>query len=200
MDLFSTSNSNLLPFDGEAQYVGRILSTADIPRYMTRLEEAIPWKHDQVTMFGKTHITQRIVAWYGDEAYRYTYSQHSREALPWSPLLVELKALVEQHSQETFNCCLLNYYHHGTEGMGWHSDDEKELLPNGTIASLSLGTTRKFAFKHKKTKKKVDLMLENGSLLLMKGETQRHWLHALPKTKTVHRARINLTFRTFIGP
>lgn len=200
MDLFSTSNSNLLPFDGEAQYVGRILSTADIARYMTRLEEAIPWKHDQVTMFGKTHITQRKVAWYGDEAYRYTYSQHSRKALPWSPLLVELKALVEQHSQETFNCCLLNYYHHGTEGMGWHSDDEKELLPNGTIASLSLGTTRKFAFKHKKTKKKVDLMLENGSLLLMKGETQRHWLHALPKTKTVHRARINLTFRTFIGP
>ncbi|MEL6132295.1 MAG: alpha-ketoglutarate-dependent dioxygenase AlkB [Bacteroidota bacterium] len=199
MDLFSGTDGNLLPFDGEVVYKGRILSVDRIERYFRRLQTEIPWQQDQVTMFGKTHVTKRKMAWYGDSAFRYTYSQHTKEALLWTPLLLEIKSIVETLSQDSYNSCLLNYYHGGDEGMGWHSDDEKELKPAGTIASLSLGATRKFAFKHKKTKEKIDMILENGSLLLMKGQTQTNWLHALPKTRTVHRARINLTFRTFIA-
>jgi alkylated DNA repair dioxygenase AlkB len=105
---------------------------------------------------------------------------------------------VEELSETTYNSCLLNLYHSGDEGMGWHSDAEKTLLDNGTIASITFGAERKFSFKHKETKQRVDVLLENGSLLLMKGMTQKKWLHRLPPTKKVFSPRINLTFRTII--
>jgi len=111
-------------------------------------------------------------------------------------MLLALKALVEQKTAESYNSCLLNLYHNGSEGMAWHSDGEKELKEQGAIASLTFGATRKFAFKHKQTKELVSLDLKAGSLLVMKGETQKHWLHRLPPTKKVQEARINLTFRT----
>jgi alkylated DNA repair dioxygenase AlkB len=195
MDLFGSENDNLLPFDGTALYHGLFLSAAEADRFFDRLLETIAWQSDEVIVFGKRHITQRKVAWYGDESYAYTYSGTTREALPWTPELLELKQQVEERTGSVYNSCLLNRYHSGEEGMGWHSDDEKMLQPNGSIASVSLGAERKFAFKHKRTGETVSLLLDHGSLLEMKGETQRYWLHSLPKTKKVKRERINLTFR-----
>ena len=107
-----------------------------------------------------------------------------------------VKQIVEKYAETKFNSCLLNLYHNGNEGMGWHSDDEKPLGKNNTIASLSFGAERKFSFKHKQTKQTVSLVLEHGSLLIMKDSTQSNWLHSLPKSKNITQPRINLTFRT----
>lgn len=138
------------------------------------------------------------MAWYGNQAFEYTYSNTSKYALPWTKHLLELKQQIEEITGETFNSCLLNLYHTGEEGMAWHSDGETDLKKNGAIASLSLGAVRKFAFKHKNSQEKVEIVLENGSLLIMKDLTQTHWLHRLPPTKKIHTARINLTFRTIV--
>ena len=110
--------------------------------------------------------------------------------------LLELKSIIEEKTDLKFNSCLLNLYHNGNEGMAWHSDAEKDLKKNGAIGSLSLGAERKFAFKHKETKETISLILEHGSLLVMKDITQSHWLHRLPPTKRIDKPRINLTFRT----
>jgi alkylated DNA repair dioxygenase AlkB len=126
----------------------------------------------------------------------YTYSNATKRALAWIKELSELKQIVEEYAGIKFNSCLLNLYHDGNEGMGWHSDDEKPLGKSNTIASLSFGAERKFSFKHKQTKQTVSLVLEHGSLLIMKDATQRNWLHSLPKSKKITRQRINLTFRT----
>jgi alkylated DNA repair dioxygenase AlkB len=109
-----------------------------------------------------------------------------------------LKQLAEKHSGHTYNSCLLNLYHNGSEGMAWHSDGEKDLEPNGAIASMSFGAERKFAFKHKETKELININLARGSLLVMKGPTQNQWLHRLPPTKKVTSPRVNLTFRTIV--
>jgi alkylated DNA repair dioxygenase AlkB len=103
--------------------------------------------------------------------------------------------MIQERTGDTFNSCLLNLYHNSSEGMAWHSDGEKELQRNGAIASLSFGAERKFSFKHKKTKETIS----SGSLLLMKGSTQSHWLHSLPPTKMTDKPRVNLTFRTIIN-
>ena len=155
----------------------------------------IQWKNDEAIIYGKKIITNRKVAWYGDQNYSYTYSKTTKTALLWNPILQEIKKLVEAKTNTSFNSCLLNLYHNGSEGMAYHSDAEKDLVKHGTIASLSLGAERKFSFKHKKTKERISLSLESGSLLIMKGETQDHWLHSLPTTKIVNNPRINLTFR-----
>lgn len=190
---------DLLPHDGEALYFGPVLGPAQAHSYFHTLLQTIDWQHDEVIMFGKRIVTKRKTAWYGDEPYAYTYSRVTRHALPWTPALLELKSLVEQYSKAEYNSCLLNLYHTGDEGMSWHSDDETSIVARSAIASLSLGAVRKFAFKHKQTQEKVSLSLEDGSLLVMKGETQIYWRHALPKTKKVARPRINLTFRLMRG-
>lgn len=159
----------------------------------------IQWKNDEAIIFGKHILTKRKVAWYGDKPFEYTYSNTTKHALVWTDDLLELKTLTEEKSGETFNSCLLNLYHNGDEGMAWHSDGETDLKKNGAIASLSFGAERKFAFKHKQTKETVSLILENGSLLIMKDETQTNWLHRLPPTKLISKPRINLTFRTIVG-
>jgi len=197
MNLFN-STPNLLPFDGEAIYYGPVLTTQDASAYYNSLFIDVKWENDKAIIFGKTIITKRKVAWYGDEPYSYTYSKVTKSALPWTPDLLALKTKVEQKSGETFNSCLLNLYHSGEEGMSWHSDGEKALKKNGAIASISLGAERKFAFKHKESKQTVSVILEKGSLLIMKGTTQTHWLHRLPPTKKVKTPRINLTFRTIV--
>lgn len=201
MDLFSSEldeNSNLLPKDGTVLYYGKIMDYSKAEFYYNRLMETIEWKNDQAIIFGQLITTKRKVAWYGDTHFKYSYSKITKEALLWTPELQELKLLVEEKTNETYNSCLLNLYHDGNEGMAWHSDGEKDLKKNGAIASLSFGAERKFAFKHKTTKKTVSLMLEHGSLLVMKDETQTHWLHRLPPTKKISKPRINLTFRTII--
>ncbi len=197
MDLFSTEEfPNLLPADGEVYYYGKIMSLKKAMFFYDYLLNKVAWKNDEAVIFGKLIVTKRKVAWYGDEPFEYTYSNTTKYALPWTNELLELKQMVEKKTGETFNSCLLNLYHDGAEGMAWHSDGEKDLKKNGAIGSLSFGAERKFAFKHKTNKQKVELVLEKGSLLVMTGTTQTNWLHRLPPTKKVSTPRINLTFRT----
>ena len=197
MDLFSSDIiKNILPFDGVTNYHGVILDTQQADFYYQHLLENINWKNDEAIIFGKKIITKRKVAWYGDSEYSYTYSKVTKTANLWIKELLTLKEIVEKESGETFNSCLLNLYHSGDEGMAYHSDGEKMLKKNGAIASLSLGAERKFSFKHKENKQRIDIILERGSLLVMKKGTQTNWLHRLPPTKKVNSPRINLTFRT----
>jgi len=199
MDLFRNESANWLPRDGEVNYYGCIFARALADRYLNELLSTIQWRNDEAVMFGKLIVTSRKVAWYGDRPFEYTYSNTTKRALPWTPGLVELKKVVEERSGESFNSCLLNLYHSGAEGMAWHSDGEPDLKPRGAIGSLSFGAERKFAFRHKRDKEcKVSLVLEHGSLLVMKGATQEHWLHRLPPTAVVHTPRVNLTFRTIV--
>lgn len=195
MDLFNTS-LNILPFDGEANYYGPVLNNEKAQHYYQELFKNVSWENDKAIIFGKLILTKRKVAWYGSQPFDYTYSKTTKSALPWTNELLELKEIVEQKTGETFNSCLLNLYHSGEEGMAWHSDGEKDLKMNAAIGSLSLGADRKFSFKHKATKQRISVLLQKGSLLVMKGTTQIHWLHRLPPTKKVKLPRINLTFRT----
>ncbi len=197
MDLFSSDTiTNILPFDGVTNYHGIILSKEQCDFYYDVLMQKINWKNDEAIIFGKKIITKRKVAWYGESEYSYTYSKVTKTANLWIKELLELKSIAEIESGETYNSCLLNLYHSGEEGMAYHSDGEKMMKKNGAIASVSLGAERKFSFKHKETKQRIDIVLERGSLLVMKDETQKHWLHRLPPTKKVNSPRINLTFRT----
>lgn len=199
MDLFDNKPyQNRLPYDGELIYYEHLLPLADANHYLKILMETIAWRNDEAYIYGKHIVTQRKVAWYADKNFAYTYSKTTKIALPWTKELLELKALVEKQCKTTFNSCLLNLYHSGEEGMSWHSDDEKALGKDTCIASVSLGAERKFSVKHKETKESLSLVLAHGSLLVMQGAMQTHWLHALPKTKKVRTARINLTFRTII--
>ncbi|WP_038344613.1 alpha-ketoglutarate-dependent dioxygenase AlkB family protein [Acinetobacter sp. A47] len=197
-DIEADPTQNQLPYDGTVQYYGKVLQTAVADHYFETLLHSIAWENDQALIFGKLLTTKRKVAWYGDRRFEYTYSNMNKYALPWTKELVELKQLAETLTGETFNSCLLNLYHCGDEGMAWHSDAESDLKKDGAIASLSLGAERKFAFKHKQSKEKVELYLEHGSLLVMKDKTQTYWLHRLPPTKKVSTARINLTFRSIV--
>jgi alkylated DNA repair dioxygenase AlkB len=174
------------------------MSLASAEDYFNRLLTHIEWKNDEAIIYGKRIITKRKVAWYGDQAFEYTYSNTTKCALPWTNELLQLKTLVEKTTGEQFNSCLLNLYHDGSEGMAWHSDGEKDLKKNGAIGSLSFGAERKFLFKHKASKNNVSLVLEHGSLLVMQGCTQRYWQHRLPPTIKVTQARINLTFRSIV--
>ena len=201
MDLFNDqpqSQINLLPHDGTVHYYGALMSQSQANDYLNKLLETIAWKNDEAIIFGKLIITKRKVAWYGDSRFKYTYSNTTKEALPWTNELLQLKALAEETTGETYNSCLLNLYHDGSEGMAWHSDGEKDLKKNGAIASMSFGAERKFAFKNKHTKETITTILQNGSLLVMKDETQTYWLHRLPPTKLVSKPRVNLTFRTIV--
>jgi len=200
MDLFSTEIApNLLPFDGEVRYYGKVIGAEKAQFFYEKLLNTIAWKNDEAIVFGKHIITDRKVALYGDKQYNYSYSKINKQALIWTKELLELKKIAENITSVKFNSCLLNLYHSGQEGMAYHSDNEKTLGKNNTIASLSFGAERNFLFKHKTTKQTVSVFLEKGSLLVMKGETQTNWLHRLPKTKKVYTPRVNLTFRTIIG-
>jgi alkylated DNA repair dioxygenase AlkB len=198
MKLFETSDPtvNLLPRDGKVYYHGPLMDRPQADNYLSALKQKIEWRHDEGVMFGKKYVTSRQVAWYGEKPFAYNYSKDTKLALPWTDELLELKRLIENKTGETFNSCLLNLYHDGSEGMGWHSDNEKELKENGAIASMSFGAERKFVFKHKASKEKVEVLLEHGSLLIMGGTTQEHWLHRLPPSKRITTPRVNLTFRS----
>jgi alkylated DNA repair dioxygenase AlkB len=201
MDLFNQhidETINYLPQDGTVNYYGKLLTVKQADHYLDKLLTTIHWKNDEAVIFGRHIITKRKVAWYGNDNYDYTYSNITRRALKWTKELLELKQLVEEKTGDLFNSCLLNLYHNGDEGMAWHSDDEKMLGKDSAIASFSFGAERKFSFRHKQTKETISMMLEHGSLLVMKGTTQSHWLHCLPKSKRITTPRVNLTFRTMI--
>ena len=189
-------SGNLLPYDGTVIYFGVVFTAPGSDHFFHALMETIDWRNDEAVIFGKKIVTKRKVAWYGDQQFSYTYSGLTKQALPWTEDLLRIKQKVEETTGETYNSCLLNLYHDGSEGMAWHSDGEKDLKKHGAIASVSFGAERLFAFKHKKTQEKRQFSLQHGSVLVMKDETQDFWLHRLPPTTKVSTARINLTFRT----
>lgn len=198
VDLFGykpMEGQNLLARDGQVSYLSHLFSSPEAERLMTRLMQEIEWQHDRAVIFGKTIITRRQVAWYADYPYTYTYSGTTKMALPWVEVLKEIRLRVEAVCRTSFNSCLLNLYPSGEDGMAWHSDAERELRRNGVIASVSFGAERRFQFRHKATKELVTLWLERGSLLIMEGAVQSHWLHRLPPTSQIKASRINLTFR-----
>jgi alkylated DNA repair dioxygenase AlkB len=194
--LFDAAQNNILPYDGITQYFGNIYSLEESNYFLNKLLNTIAWKNDEVKIFGKQIITKRKVAWYGSEPFEYRYSNSSKTALPFTPDLLNLKHTIESISGESYNSCLLNLYHNGEEGMGWHSDAEPELKKEGAIASISFGAERKFNFKHKITQEKKQIVLNHGSLLVMKSTTQEFWQHQLPPSKKIKEPRVNLTFRT----
>ncbi|WP_440825678.1 alpha-ketoglutarate-dependent dioxygenase AlkB family protein [Psychrobacter cryohalolentis] len=198
-DLFAPKlTDNLLPYDGQVNDLGIVIDYPS-PLFYNLVTE-LPWQEDIVTLFGKTHITTRQIVWMGDSDIDYQYSGHTRQTIPWTDTVFHVKHHIEQKLLDlgidaNFNSCLLNYYPSGEDGMGYHADDERELGEQPIIASLSLGATRKFVFKHKKTQDKVELYLESGQLIVMHGETQNFWKHSITKTKKVTTGRISLTFR-----
>jgi alkylated DNA repair dioxygenase AlkB len=181
--------------DGSAQYLPAFMSAEECVGLFEQLQKTLRWEADQIMMFGKLVTTRRKVAWTGDPECTYTYSGVKKSPQAWTPELLSIKTRLEELTQSEFNSCLLNFYHDGNDGMGWHSDDEKELDANSPITSLSLGARRKFAFRHKVDKTTIPLYLESGSVLIMHSPTQQFWQHTLLKTKTVINPRINLTFR-----
>jgi len=198
-DLFAPKlTDNLLPYDGQVNDLGIVIDYPS-PLFYNLVTE-LPWQEDIVTLFGKTHVTTRQIVWMGDSDIDYQYSGHTRQTIPWTETVFHVKHHIEQKLLDlgidaNFNSCLLNYYPSGEDGMGYHADDERELGEQPVIASLSLGATRKFVFKHKKTQDKVELYLESGQLIVMHGETQNFWKHSITKTKKVTTGRISLTFR-----
>ena len=198
-DLFAPKpTDNLLPYDGQVNDLGLVIDYPSPLFY--KLVTELPWQADVVTLFGKTHVTTRQIVWMGDSDVNYQYSGHTRQTIAWTDTVFHVKHHIEEQLSKigidaNFNSCLLNYYPSGEDGMGYHADDEKELGEQPIIASLSLGATRKFVFKHKKTQDKVELYLESGQLIVMHGDTQRFWKHSITKTKKVNAGRISLTFR-----
>ena len=196
----SAHSHNILPRNGFVSYLPRVLTELECAHFMSQLKTSLEWESDQLIIFGKKLTTRRKFAWVGDAQCTYTYSGVKKNPQAWVPELQPLKTLAEELAQSELNSCLLNFYHDGNDGMGWHSDDEKELDQHSSIVSLSLGAERKFTFRHKADKTTIPIYLENGSALIMRSPTQEYWQHALPKTKTVSTPRMNLTFRKILVP
>lgn len=198
MDLFD-SPGTLVPVpieDGALALMARLPLPYSTEEVFIRLRGETPWRQDSIVLFGKAHLQPRLTAWYGDASY--TYSGLRLDPLPWTPLLAQIRAAVEQACGRRFNSVLLNYYRNERDSMGMHSDDEPELGPEPTIASLSFGATRSFILRHKRNKRTVKLDLHDGSLLLMSGSLQSNWLHGINKSTRLIGERINLTFRYIV--
>jgi alkylated DNA repair dioxygenase AlkB len=202
-DLFeATDRLERIPIaDGEVYYVSDLNLGRSADALLRQLIAEIPWRHENILVWGKMYSQPRLVAWYGDRGSDYTYSGIKLTPRPWTDLLRDIKKRVETVSATAFNSVLLNYYRDNRDSMGFHSDDEPELGARPIIASLSLGEERMFIMKHKVNKlaKPVRLRLESGSLLLMKGETQRYWKHGIAKESRPCGPRINLTFRRIVS-
>jgi len=189
--------TQILPGDGECQYFKNFISEDECAHYLKYFINQIDWRHDPVTVYGKSYLQPRLTAWYGDAGADYTYSGLTLKPTAWSASLLTLKAILEKATRAKYNSVLLNYYRDGNDYMGKHSDKEKVLGENPNIASLSFGETRIFRLRHKKREdlKPVDITLENGDLILMKGSMQENWTHEIVKTATEVGPRINLSFR-----
>lgn len=184
--------------EGDLRFFPHFYQKTESDQFFQILQREIQWQHEQVVLFGKSHFIPRLSAWYGDRGRSYTYSNLRMEPLPWIPKLWEIKQQLEKYLDLNFNSVLLNLYRNGQDHVSWHSDDEKELGHNPTIASISFGGTRRFLMSHK-TKPSlapVELLLNHGSLLIMQGQTQHFWKHKIAKTSKTVSPRINLTFRT----
>ena len=163
--------------------------------YFNRLKTACCWQTEVVKVFGKWHKLYRQSAWYGTANYR--YSGQIKTAQPMLPVLLEIQTLLEELTQDTYQGVLLNYYPDGLTGMGWHADDERDLVPNAAIASVSFGATRRFNLRHLDGEK-LSINLEDGSVLIMAVELQQYWKHQVPVQRQIKQPRINLTFRAMM--
>lgn len=182
--------------DGEWVYWTAFFEREEADRLLTRLTQDIPWGNHKIRIFGRWVDEPRQTAWFGDPEAVYTYSGVTKKPFPWPAELLKIRRTVEAASGTAFNSVLLNLYRDGRDSMGWHSDDEPELGTNPVIASISLGAERRFCLKHRADPKlRRELTLAHGSLLVMRGALQHHWLHALPKSLRITTPRINLTFR-----
>jgi alkylated DNA repair dioxygenase AlkB len=190
---------NLLPERGEAYLLPGLFPRAEGDELFLRLQREVPWRQEPIRIFGREVMQPRLTAWYAGPGVRYGYSGIELRGEPWSPLLLGIKARAEEVSGQAFNGALLNYYRDGQDSMGWHRDDEPGLGARPVIASVNFGATRVFRMRLKADKKVIrSVPLEHGSLLLMRGEMQHAWEHALPKTARPSGPRINLTFRTLL--
>lgn len=173
----------LLNYPGPSEYVA--------------LRDSVTWEQKILNMYGKKISQPRMTAWYGDPGCSYSYSGIKNEPLPWCESVRQVKSKIEVLLNYSFNSALLNYYRNGNDSVGYHSDNEKELGEEPVIASVSFGAARPFYLRSKATNEKYDILLEDCSILLMMGETQKNWVHAIPKIKEED-GRINLTFRNII--
>jgi alkylated DNA repair dioxygenase AlkB len=181
---------------GDAVYFPRFFSQDESDRLLADLDETTVWRHETIKMYGKVVPIPRLSAWHGDLGRAYTYSNISMQPQPWTVTLTEIKARVEVKAETEFNSVLLNLYRHGQDSVAWHSDDEEELGEEPVIASVSLGATRRFQLRRRDRRDdRRELELGHGSLLLMRGSTQRNWEHQVPKTAKSVDPRINLTYR-----
>ncbi len=193
--LFKDSIHLNLP-DSDIVYYPEFFSLEESNTYFKSLLERISWQQDDITVFGKTYKQPRLTALYANNNEPYSYSNITMTPNMFTEELLDIKSKVETVIDANFTTCLLNLYRNGQDSNGWHADNEKELGTNPIIASVSFGAERLFKLKHRQDKSlKKDLVLQHGSLLLMKGETQHQWLHQIPKTKKEVGKRINLTFR-----
>ena len=186
--------------DGLLRYFGPIFSPSTQCSFFERLLLSIQWEQEKVTLYGKSHLLNRKTALYAKQKRTYTYSGETKHTKEWTPLLETIENELSRHIQANFNTCLLNYYPNGSDKMGFHSDNEPEIVPCSTIASLSFGAERYFDVKHTSELIQHRILLENGSLLTMENEFQQYWKHQLPQMKTVTQPRINLTFRLLHYP
>lgn len=195
-ELALTAGLDLALVDGEARLWPAAFGPGEAANLFDSLRAGIHWQQEEIVIFGQRRRVPRLVAWHGDAgaSYRYSGTDHTPE--PWTPALERVRARVRELSGTEFNAVLLNLYRDGRDGMGWHADDEPELGRDPVIASVSLGAPRRFCLRHRRQPDlKLDLELPHGSLLVMAGPTQHHWVHALPKTRRPVGERINLTFR-----
>ena len=181
--------------NAEIEYYPDFFSSAKSNDLFLKLQNEIPWQQDNITVYGKTHLQPRLTALFGNEGKPYGYSNIVMQPHHWSPLIVFIKEEVEKVCNENFTTVLLNLYRDGQDSNGWHADNEKELGRNPIIASVSFGAERVFQLKHNKLELKQNIVLQHGSLLIMKGTTQHFWKHQIPKTTKPIGPRINLTFR-----
>lgn len=187
--------------DGEARYFPNALGPQEADDLFAVLRGQVDWRQEEIVLFGQRRLVPRLVAWHGDAGAVYSYSGVEHHPQPWTPPLQRIRERVEALSGHSFNSVLLNLYRDGRDGMGWHADDEPQLGASPVIASVSLGATRRFRMRHRKRRAEtLGLDLEHGSLLLMQGATQHHWLHAVPKVTRPVGERINLTFRRVSSP
>jgi len=200
MDLFDDGHRESLAIDDAEIVLWRHVEFGDDKQLLERLIRETNWRQDRITLWGKSYLQPRLLAWYGDSDAEYSYSGITLVAEPWSDLLLSIKSKVETLSGSTFNSVLVNYYRDHRDSMGFHADDEPELGENPVIASVSFGEERRFVLKHKRRKDldRLVLPLPSSSLLLMAGETQKNWKHGIPKETRPRGPRINLTFRTII--
>jgi len=200
MLLFDYSpEENLLPFNGEVHYYSSFFDKEKSDRFLNQLTSEVAWRHEPIWMFGKKVMQPRLTALYGNPKVPYGYSGIEMETLEWTPFLSVIKENIEREAGVEFTHVLLNHYRDGQDSMGWHRDNEKVLGINPVIGSVSFGISRGFQLRlYADKSNKKTILLEHGSLLLMKGETQHFWEHQVPKSKSVRGARINLTFRRII--